>query len=377
MKILFTGGGTGGHFYPLVAVAEALHDIAKERSLIEPLLYYAAPDPYDREALAAHNVVFVRTSAGKMRRYFSLLNVIDAFKTAWGVLVSAIRIFFLYPDVIFSKGGFVSFPVLLAGRLFRIPVVIHESDSIPGRVNLWAGRFAHGIAISFPEAAQYFPKEKVAVTGNPVRKDIAIPATEGAHEFLKLEREVPVILVLGGSQGAQTINEVLLAALPALLEHYQVIHQTGEGNIADVASRAKVILATSPHASRYRPYGHLDALAMRMSAGAASLVLSRAGSTIFEIALWGIPSILVPLGGDVAAGDHQTKNAFSYAKSGAAVVIEQNNLTPNLLISEITRIFGNPALYTSMREAAKTFARPDAARAIAEKLLAIALSHEE
>lgn len=377
MKILFTGGGTGGHFYPILAVAESLRALAREKHLVEPALYLAAPDPYDRDALAALNITFVRTRAGKVRRYFSLRNVFDFFKTAWGVTVSVIRIFFLYPDVIFGKGGYSSFPTLLAARLFRIPVVIHESDAVPGRVNLWAGKFAERIAVSFPEAASSFPDEKVALTGNPVRKSIFLPSREGAREFLKLESETPVILVLGGSQGAQAINEAILSALPSLVERFQVIHQTGEGNFAEVERTAKVILEKSGNAGRYHPYAYLNELALRMAAGATGLVISRAGSTIFEIAAWGIPSILIPLSSDVAAGDHQTKNAFSYAREGGAVVIEQNNLTPNLLLSEIERIMGNPSLYASMQTGAKTFAKPDAARTIAEELLRIGLSHEE
>ncbi|HEY6021488.1 MAG TPA: glycosyltransferase, partial [Candidatus Paceibacterota bacterium] len=140
MKILFTGGVTGGHFYPIIAVAEAVNDEVRERKLIEPQLYFAAPDPYDNEMLLANNITFVKTSAGKIRNYFSILNFFDYFKTAWGVFRSVIRIFFLYPDVVFGKGGYGSFPTLLAAKLFRIPVVIHESDAEPGRVNKWAGK---------------------------------------------------------------------------------------------------------------------------------------------------------------------------------------------------------------------------------------------
>src|SRR6185503_13157636 len=139
MKILFTSGGSGGHFYPLIAVAEAVNDLVREKKLLEPTLYYAAPDPYDKELLLANNIQFVPTAAGKLRRYFSLLNVIDLFKTGWGILGSMLRTFFIYPDVVFGKGGYASFPMLLAARVFRIPVVIHESDSVPGAVNKWAG----------------------------------------------------------------------------------------------------------------------------------------------------------------------------------------------------------------------------------------------
>jgi UDP-N-acetylglucosamine--N-acetylmuramyl-(pentapeptide) pyrophosphoryl-undecaprenol N-acetylglucosamine transferase len=374
MKILLTGSGAGGHFYPLIAVAEAIRDLVKERRLIEPQLFYAAPEPNDSDALFANDITFVKTSAGKLRRYFSFFTIIDFFKTAWGVLVSVIRIFFLYPDVVFGKGGYGSFPTLLAARLFRIPVVIHESDTVPGRVNKWAGKFATRIALSYPQAEKYFPEGKTAVTGNPIRKALLHKASEGAHEFLKLERETPVLLILGGSQGSVTINDCILRALPILVERYQIIHQTGEKNLEEAKQIASVVLKSSAFAMRYRPFGTLNELAMRMSAGAADLVISRAGSTIFEIAAWGVPSILVPIPNDVVRD--QTTNAFAYARTGAAVVIEQNNLSPNLLISEINRIFENKDLYARMALAAQASGSGDAARIIADELLTIALSHE-
>lgn len=374
MKILFTGGGTGGHFYPIIAVAEAINDAVREHKLLEPQLYYAAPDPYDKELLLANNITFVPTAAGKMRRYFSVLNLIDYFKTGWGVMRSILRIFFLYPDVVFGKGGYASFPTLLAAKLFRIPVVIHESDSEPGRVNKWAGKFAVKVAVSFDSAAAFFPKDKVAHTGNPIRKTALVPAREGGHEFLKLKRELPVLLVTGGSQGAQALNDAVLDALPQLLQKYQIVHQCGEANIKDVTGRARIVMADSPLLERYKPYGYLNDLAMRMSAGVASLVISRAGSTIFEIASWGVPSILVPLPN--SAEDHQVKNAFTYARVGACSVIDQNNLTPGLLVSEVDRILENEQTRHAMSNAARSFARADSAKLVATALIDIALSHE-
>lgn len=375
MKILFTGGGSGGHFYPIIAIAEAINEVSRERKLVEPQLYYAAPDPYDREMLLANNIIFVQTSAGKIRRYFSILNFFDVFKTGWGTIRALIRIFFLYPDVVLGTGGYASFPTLLAARLFKIPVVIYATDVEPSRVNLWAKKFAVKIAVSFPEAVKYFPAEKTAYTGNPIRKAILTPAREGGQEFLKLKPEIPTLLVLGGSQGSETINEAILAALPQLLEKYQIVHQTGNANSKEISSRAKIALGLSPTIERYKPFGYLNDLAMRMSAGAAALVISRAGAGgIFEIASWGLPSILIPL--PESLSHDQTKNAFSYARSGAAIVIEQNNLTPGVLISEIDRIITDPHITQKMKEAARAFGRPDAAKVIANALLDITLSHE-
>ena len=187
MKILLTGGGTGGHFYPLIAVAQELNALAKEYRLLEAKLYYMAPIPYNNKALFENNIEYRHMSAGKARRYFSLLNVVDVFKTIFGIITAILDLYSIYPDVVFGKGGYVSFPVLLAARLLRIPVVIHESDTVPGRVNMWAGKFATRIAISYPDAAKYFPQDKVAYTCNHLRKEIMLPARKGSKELLGLE----------------------------------------------------------------------------------------------------------------------------------------------------------------------------------------------
>lgn len=374
MKILLTGGGSGGHFYPIIAVAQAINKIAKENKLIDVQLYYMAPQPYDAQAVYETKMTFVKSSAGKMRQYFSILNFFDVFRTAWGAWKAIWTIFNIYPDVVFGKGGSVSFPALFAARLFRIPVIIHESDSYPGRTNMWAGKFARRIAVSFPEAAQYFKPDRVAHTGNPVRTDITHPEHEGGKEYFNLEPNVPVVLILGGSQGSQIINENVLDALPTLVNKYQIIHQAGKNNLAVVQETANVVLMNNEHKSRYKLYDHLNNLTMRMAAGAADVIVSRAGSTIFEIALWGVPSLLVPI--EKSNGDHQRKNAYGYARTGAALVIEENNLTAHILISEIERVLSNPELKEKMKLAAKGFARPDSAELIAKEILNVALEHE-
>jgi UDP-N-acetylglucosamine--N-acetylmuramyl-(pentapeptide) pyrophosphoryl-undecaprenol N-acetylglucosamine transferase len=375
MKILLTGAGTGGHFYPLIAVTEALREEIKKQKILEPDIYYMAPEEYDARVLFENRIIFKKISAGKLRRYFSLLNVTDLFKTAWGIFNAVLEIFSIYPDVIFSKGGYASFPVLLAARLFRIPVVIHESDTVPGKVNLWSGKFAQKIAVSYPEAAEYFQKEKVAYTGNPIRKEIVRPLKNGAYEFLNLEENLPTILIIGGSLGAKIINETILDALPQLLNNYQVIHQTGRKNFTEVNGTAEVILKDHPFKHRYKPFEYLNDLAMRMSAGIADIVVSRAGSAIFEIAAWNVPSIIVPIA--ESSGDHQRKNAFAYARSGAAIVIEEHNLGASILVSEINRLMANPAAREQMRAGAASFARLDSAQKIAGEIVRIALQHEK
>ena len=380
MKIIVTGGGTGGHFYPLMAIAESLQKKAREEKLLEePELFYLGPNPYNQAALDQHDISFRQISAGKIRTHFSFSNIPDMFRTAWGVVKSVWTVFSIYPDVVFAKGGYASFPVLFAARILRIPVMIHESDSVPGRVNRWAGKFANQIAISFPEAADYFPREKVALTGNPIRKEIANPATSGAREFLDMEEDLPVILVLGGSQGAAVINSVILESLPELLSDYYVIHQIGADNEESFLETVDFFFSELPREKqrlkqRYKPFGFLDKNALRMASGAADVVVSRAGSAIFEIAAWSVPSILIPL--EIAHADHQRKNAYAYAASGAATVIDEPNLGKEILLSELGEIMSDSDTYAEMARSAAEFSRLDAADVIADEVLHIARNHK-
>ncbi len=375
MKIIFTGGGTGGHFYPIIAIAESIQKIVKEKKLISPEMYFFAPTPYNQGLLYDHNIQYKKVIAGKMRRYFSIMNFFDLFKTAWGVLGAFLDVFDIYPDVVFSKGGYGSFPTVMAARLLRIPVFMHESDSAPGRANKWTGKFAFRTAVSYKEAAEYFPSEKVAYTGQPVLEERLTPITNGAGEFFDFDETVPTIFVMGGSQGAEIINNVILDILPDLVRDFQVIHQTGQANIEVMKESDAAILLENPNKKRYKPFGYLNGLEIRMAAGAASLVISRAGSTIFEVASWQKPSIIIPI--TDSNENHQIKNAFAYAKAGACSVIQEENLKPHILLAEIRRIIENKEISDKMKEGAKNFFKPDAADTIAHELLSIVLSHEK
>jgi len=376
MKIAFTGGGTGGHFYPIIAVAQKVNQVIDKEHILSAKLYYLSDSPYDKEMLLQNGILYEEINSGKMRKYFSFLNFLDIFKTFFGVINATFKMFSLYPDVVFGKGGYASFPTLLAARILRIPVVIHESDSAPGRVNKWAGHFAKRIAVSFPEAVDYFPKKNVAWTGQPIRSEIEHPATKKeALDYFKLEEGLPVIFILGGSQGAELINNTILDALPRLTKNYQIIHQTGIKNFKNVSGQAEVVLTDSDQKSRYLPIAYFNPLQMKMAAGAASIIVSRAGSTLFEIASWGVPSILVPFTNSNA--DHSRKNAFSYARAGACSVIEEANMTANILSSEIDRILSDKEGYEQMKKDTKTFNKTGAAEKIARELINIALSHEE
>lgn len=380
MKIIFTGGGTGGHFYPIIAIAQAIKRISKDKRLVEPKMYFFSPTPYNPGLLYDNGIEYKKTYSGKMRRYFSILNFIDLFKIFWGCLNAVIDVFDIYPDVVFGKGGYGSFPTLMAARILRIPVVIHESDSTPGKVNRWAGKFARKIALSYPDSASEFKKAdkegRLVYTGQPVQKELIASDSSSGKRFWELEDSVPTILVLGGSQGAEKINDAILNALPELLKNFQIIHQTGERNIEVVSKTSSAILLNTPNLkTRYKPKGYLNILEERMAAGAADLIISRAGSAIFEIASWKKPSIIVPI--DESVSHDQAKNAFAYARSGAAIVTKEANLTPHVLISEIKRILENPDIKNKMQESAGAFFKPDADQTIAKEILGIALSHEE
>jgi|SRR3989338_574736 len=376
MKIVLAGGGTGGHFYPIVAVVEKLNKIAQEKKILELKLYYFSDSPYDQTALFDNDIEFEEINSGKMRTYFSIKNFFDVFKTFFGFWGTLLKIFSIYPDVIFAKGGYLSFPVVLAARVLRIPLIIHESDSVPGRVNLFAGRFARRVAVSFAEAAQFFPKDKTAWMGHPIRQDVIYPAVRSeAREYLKLDEKLPVIWVLGGSQGAQIINDVVMDTLPELVKNYQIIHQVGPKNLKDAQTRILGVLSDESSRGRFKPFGFMNGLDLKMAAGAADLIISRAGSTIFEIAAWGVPSIIVPI--TESNGDHQRKNAFAYARAGACTVIEESNFKPNILLFEIQKILNNPAKMADMKSSAKAFAKSDAAEKIAEEIIDIALEHED
>ena len=374
MKILLTGGGTGGHFYPLIAVAEAIEKQVIERKITNVSVHYFSDSPYDADALFNNRIAFQSIPAGKLRLGGSIRNFFDLFKTGFGVLIAIWKVFNLYPDVVFAKGAYASFPTLFAARLFGIPVIIHESDSAPGRVTKWAGKFAQYIALSYGECAQYFPVGKTARTGQPVRSELEHALPTGAVEYFNLESTIPTLFIVGGSSGAQIIKQVILESLPELVKHDQIMHRTGKLNFDTVKETASVVLHNNDLAFRYKPQAFLSPLQMRMAGGVADLVISRAGSTIFEIASWEVPSIIIPF--TISNNDHARKNAYNYMRADACIVIEEKNLSQHILLAEIGDILNNPVKVMQMRDAAKAFYVPNAADKIAEKIIEIGLSHQ-
>ncbi|MDB5266064.1 MAG: UDP-N-acetylglucosamine--N-acetylmuramyl-(pentapeptide) pyrophosphoryl-undecaprenol [Parcubacteria group bacterium] len=377
MKIVFTGGGTGGHFFPIIAVAEAVQKISTDERLLAPTMYYIAPTPYDQQSLFANNIQYIACPAGKVRRYFSVMNFTDVFVTLTGIVRAFFILLKIYPDVVFSKGGFASIPTVIAAHLLRIPIVIHESDSKPGKANLLAAKYAYRIAITFDSSSALFPaktQKNIVRTGIPIRAQLATSLPQGTAQELGLDPVVPTIFILGGSSGSKKINEVVLEGLPELVNVANVIHQTGKELFTETESTAKVILGTSAHADRYHAFPFLTSDAMREAAGASSLVISRAGATsITEISLWHKPSILIPIPESVS--HDQRTNAYAYAHTGAAVVLEEHNMTQHILVSEVKRILGDQNVWQEMANSSMTFANADAAALIAKELVLIAQSH--
>jgi UDP-N-acetylglucosamine--N-acetylmuramyl-(pentapeptide) pyrophosphoryl-undecaprenol N-acetylglucosamine transferase len=368
MRIAFVGGGTGGHFYPLIATAES---VLLQNPTAE--LLYIGPTSFNEDELKANRIRHVYCPAGKMRRYFSFANFFDIFKTGAGVFVALYQLFIWYPDVLFSKGGYTSVPVLLAARFYRIPVVIHESDSKPGRASLLAKNFARYIGIAFTEVAEYFPVDKTALVGIPIRKVIT---TIDNDPFTKLNipNDTPLIFVTGGSLGADRINALILKSLTRLLPQYRIFHQTGTELEQTVIQTAQSLVSDPALLSRYYVKGTVSASTVAALLDASSLVITRAGSTsLFEIALHGKPSIVIPIPEEIS--HDQRTNAYAYARTGAASVLEEGNLTENLLTAEIQSIMGDPDRYQHMSASARVFARPEAAQLVASALISIGVEH--
>jgi len=366
MRILLTGGGTGGHLFPLLAVYKA---IQKESPEPIDFMYLGPCNKLSEVTLEKQGIKTKHVLTGKWRRYFSLKNIIDAIKLPLGIIQSLFKVLLFMPDVVFSKGGYGSVPAVIASRIYWIPIVIHESDAIPGRANRFMEHLADVIAVSYDMTENYTNPTKTIFSGNLVREEILGGDAAKAREALGIKSSKPVLLILGGSQGAKNINEVVTKILPRLLLTYEVVHQCGEKNFEetkDLVGKAGV----KPGREGYHLFPFLsDANGeMKNALAVADLILSRAGATaISEIAAYGKPSILVPIKG--SANDHQLHNAFEVAKIGGAMALKEENLTPELLLGKIDILMNDAPLRKDMGEKARAFYHPNAAQIIAQAVL--------
>jgi UDP-N-acetylglucosamine--N-acetylmuramyl-(pentapeptide) pyrophosphoryl-undecaprenol N-acetylglucosamine transferase len=367
MRIIFTGGGTAGHVYPLLSI---IREMKKNYPFAGFEFMYLGPkDKFVKSVLAFEGVKVKTVLSGKYRRYFSIKNIFDIFKMPIGIIQAFYYVFVFSPDLIFSKGGYGSIPTALAGWFLQTPIFLHESDVIPGLANRIASRFAVEIFISFSiQETEYFPSKKMLSVGNPIRIQLLDGSEQEAKRVFSLTGEKPVILITGGSLGAQRINDKILSVLPEMLNDFEVIHQTGEKNFKQVQEESKVVLTENAR-KYYHPVPFMDVKNMAHALKTADLIISRAGSgSIFEIAAAGKPSILVPLEG--SAQDHQVRNAYAVSQRGAALVIEEPNFRPHFVLERIKFLFSNPDKMKDLAQRAKEFARPYAARVISEYLMA-------
>ncbi len=368
LKILFTGGGTGGHIFPIIAIVRAIR-LIYPRDPEELNLFFMGPkDEFGTALLSQEGIEIKHILTGKLRRYFSFKNIIDIlFKIPLGIIQSFFLLLRIKPDIIFSKGGHGSLPVTFSARILRIPIFLHESDIVPGLANRNASKYAKKIFVSFPRT-EYFELKNIILTGNPIRREILEGSKKEAKQIFDLTLERPIILFLGGSQGAEKINDFVLLGLNKLLAKFEIIHQSGNNNLEQVKKESQVIIKEELE-KYYHLQSFLNENQLKHAYSAADIVIGRAGSgIIFELAALGKPSILIPL--PSAAGNHQAKNAYFYAGKGACAVIEQENLTPNFVLEKLNYLFFNhPEELEKMKENALKFSEPMAAKKIAREIL--------
>lgn len=318
--IAFTGGGTGGHIYPGLAVAEQFKSVCSENADISAkIIWIGSSAGMDKRIVESNSVVdkFYGIPSGKLRRYFSFRNLLDVFKIIAGFFAAFFILLKNRPSVLFSKGGFVSVPPCFAAKILGIPVYTHECDFSPGLATKLNTKAASKVLLSYKQTEKFFAgknKEKLVVTGNPVRPAFYSASAKKGRDFLGLEEvtDKPVLVVIGGSLGAKQINELIYQNIEFLCEHFIVVHQTGAGN--------EVSLTEKVANDSYKPYSFIygempDVLA------AADIILSRAGAnSLWECAVLKKPMVLVPLCGSGTRGD-QVENARFFEENNAATVL--------------------------------------------------------
>lgn len=328
-KIVMTGGGTAGHVTPNIALMPALKDAGYEIS------YIGSYEGIEKGLIEGQKIPYYGISSGKLRRYFDIKNFSDPFKVVKGYCQSVKLLKQLKPDIVFSKGGFVSVPVIMAAKRCKIPAIIHESDITPGLANKLAIPNATKVCCNFPETLQYLPKEKAVLTGSPIRKELLSGDAKKALSFCNFTDESkPVILIIGGSTGSKAINTAIRELLPELLKKYNVIHLCGKGNLEES-------LATL---SGYAQFEYVNKELSDLFA-LSTLVISRAGANaICELLALHKPNILIPLSAAASRGD-QILNAASFEKSGYSYVLEEEKVSNKTLLEAINHVMENKTSY--------------------------------
>lgn len=371
LRIAITGGGTGGHLSPAIAVIEELRRLSPGPGL--RLLYLGSRDGAEARVIPVMGVAYKAVSTGKLRRYLSAENVFDALRVPVGTVQSLWHLARYRPHALLATGGYVSVPPVLAAGLLRIPVLLHEQTGALGLANRISARFATRIALSVPGSERGLPEGKWVLTGNPVRRNVLTGDRATALRRYRFDPHTPTIYVTGGAQGSRAINTVVGDALRSLLEQAQVVHQCGDsgGTHADYEALSRKAQDLPERLQgRYRLVQYVGQEIGEVYA-LADLVVGRAGAgTVNELSTLGKPSVLVPL--PHAAGDEQRLNAKRLEAAGGAVIIEETALTPERLVSELRALLSNPGGMRAMGEAARSHGSGHAARKIAELVLEIA-----
>ena len=389
VTIACTGGGTGGHVFPGIAVIDELEQLTSRNEL--RVVWIGSGKEIERKITDRFGIAYYAVPSGKLRRYFSLQNFLDAFKLGAGIVASLFLLKRLDAKVLFSKGGYVAVAPVIAARLLKIPILTHESDRDPGLATRIAARFADTILLPYEATrAEYFTSagdssdvqsagraessagrrpgkrpgkwsgRRVVVSGNPVRAELFDGDAERGRELLQLPSDAPIVLVLGGSQGARQVNQLVAGILPQLLEEAVVVHQMGQLDYR-ASENPRYITADLFHAE----FPHILA--------AADVIISRAGAgTLWESAVLGKPSILIPLGGESSRGD-QVRNARLFAERGAALVLEGETLNPESLLKYTQGLLENKSEREAMGRAAAELCPADAAEKIAELIYSYAV----
>jgi len=327
-RIVLTGGGTAGHVTPNIALLPSLKENAYD------IQYIGSYNGMEKALIEDINIPYHGISSGKLRRYFDLKNFSDPFRVIKGFFEANSLMKKLKPSIVFSKGGFVSVPVVVAAKLNHVPTILHESDMTPGLANKLCFPFAKKICCNFPETIDKLPKGKAVLSGTPIREELLSGSREKAKEFLAFTEDKPVIMVMGGSLGAVRVNNSVRAILPELLKEYNVIHLCGKGKTDDSFNNLP----------GYKQFEYIkDELKDLFSL--TDIVISRAGANaICELLALKKPNLLIPLSAEASRGD-QVLNAHSFEKQGFSIVIEEENLTDEFLLSKIKELYNNRDKY--------------------------------
>jgi UDP-N-acetylglucosamine--N-acetylmuramyl-(pentapeptide) pyrophosphoryl-undecaprenol N-acetylglucosamine transferase len=327
-KIVLTGGGTAGHVMPNLAL------FPKLQSKGWKVLYIGSNDGIERELITAEHLPYYPIATGKFRRYFSKQNFTDPFRVIKGIVQSYKLLKKLRPNIIFSKGGFVSVPVIIGAWLNRIPVILHESDLTPGLANRIALPFASTICTTFPETLNHLPEGKGILTGNPIRPELLSGSKEEGLKLCGFTDNKPTILVMGGSLGSVRINKMIRAILPDLLLKYQVAHICGKDNV-------------DQNLIGYKGYKQFEFVSQELPhiLAMADLCVSRAGANfLFELLALKKPNLLIPLPKDSSRGD-QILNAQSFKRQNFSMLLYEEEITESILKDKIDLLYQNQTDY--------------------------------